>query len=193
MEPKPARPLRQVAIADHLWEAFERLAEALGSSRDALVNEAMHLFARRHGYLPPALGDVPSRREVAEQVLGAADRLEEAMQAEVPAAPAADPASAPAGPGGARSLYLLTEAGDLVEVKGDRFVIGRGRHCDMVIDSTKVSREHAAIVSSGDGFLIEDLGSANGTWFQQKRIDRRRIADGDEFFICADRIRCVIR
>ncbi len=191
MEPKPGRALRQVAIADHLWEAFERLAEALGSSRDALVNEAMHLFARRHGYLPPALGDVPSRREVAERVLGAADRLEEAMQEE-PAAPA-DAAVARAGPAGGRSLYLLTEAGDLVEVKGDRFVIGRGRHCDMVIDSTKVSREHAAIVSAEGDFFIEDLGSANGTWFQQKRIDRRRIADGDEFFICADRIRCVIR
>ncbi len=188
MEPKSGRPLRQVAIADHLWEAFERLAEALGSNREALVNEAMHLFARRHGYLPPALGDGPSRREVAEQVLGVADRLEEAMQEEAPAAPAAPP-----DPAAGRSLYLLTEAGDLVEVKGDRFVIGRGRHCDMVIDSGKVSREHAAIVASGGEFFIEDLGSANGTWFQQKRIDRRHITDGDEFFICADRVRCVIR
>jgi len=189
MEPRAGRPQRQVAIADHLWEAFERLAEALGSSRDALINEAMHLFARRHGYLPPALADAPSRREVAEQVLGTADRLEEAIQAEAPA-PAP---SAAAEPAGRRSLYLLTEAGELVEVKGDRFVIGRGRHCDMVIDSTKVSREHAAIVGSADEFFIEDLGSANGTWFQQKRIDRRRIGDGDEYFICAERIRCVIR
>ncbi len=189
MEPKSSRPLRQVAIADHLWEVFERLAEALGSSRDALVNEAMHLFARRHGYLPPALGDAPSRREVAEQVLGAADRLEEAIQQEAPP----EPPSAAAVPAGHRSLYLLSETGDLVEVKGERFVIGRGRHCDMVIDSTKVSREHAAILGSGSEFFIEDLGSANGTWFQQKRIDRRRIADGDEYFICAERIRCVIR
>lgn len=188
MEPKAGRPLRQVAIADHLWEAFERLAEALGSSRDALINEAMHLFARRHGYLPPALADAPSRREVAEQVLGTADRLEEAIREEAPA-----PAAKPAADAGRRSLYLLTEAGELVEVKGDRFVIGRGRHCDMVIDSTKVSREHAAIVGSGNEFFIEDLGSANGTWFQQQRVDRRRIADGDEFFICAERIRCVIR
>lgn len=188
MEPRSGRPLRQVAIADHLWEAFERLAEALGSSREALVNEAMHLFARRHGYLPPALGDAPSRREVAEQVLGAADRLEEAMREEAPPAPAVAP-----DPAGERSLYLLTEAGDLGEVKGERFVIGRGRHCDMVIDSTKVSREHAAIVRSGNDFFIEDLGSANGTWYLQQRIDRRRIADGDEYFICAERIRCVIR
>jgi len=189
MEPRSDRPLRQVAIADHLWNAFERLAEALGSSREALINEAMHLFARRHGYLPPALGDGPSRREVAEQVMGAADRLEEAMREEAPAAPA----GAAPDPGGEHSLYLLTEGGDLGEVKGDRFVIGRGRHCDMVIDSTKVSREHAAIVRSGNDFFIEDLGSANGTWFQRQRIDRRRISDGDEYFICAERIRCVIR
>jgi len=77
-------------------------------------------------------------------------------------------------------------------VEGDRFVIGRGRHCDLVIDSAKVSREHAIIRREVDGWWIEDLGSSNGTWFQQARVDRRRIADGDEYAICAERIRCAL-
>jgi hypothetical protein len=186
VEPKSPKTPRQVEIADHLWEVFERLAGALGSGRDALINEAMHLFARQHGYVAPAIAPESSRQEVAERVLGTADRLEQAMRSGTDAVPAT-------GDGAERSLYLLTEGGDLGEVTVGRFIIGRGRHCHMVIDSPKVSREHAAIVRDGEEFFIEDLGSANGTWFQKERIERRRIADGDEYFICAERIRCVIR
>ncbi len=186
MEEKVARPLRQVAIADHLWEAFERLAAALGSERDALVNEAMHLFARQHGFLGPPLAPQPEP-SAAERVLEAADRLERAMDGE------STPPSTPGPPAREPSLYLVCEGGDLGQVTKPRFVIGRGRHCDLVIDSPKVSREHAAIVQHDGEFWIEDLGSSNGTWYQKQRIERRRIADGDEYFICAEKIRCVVR
>jgi pSer/pThr/pTyr-binding forkhead associated (FHA) protein len=89
-------------------------------------------------------------------------------------------------------LTLHGEHGPLARVERDRFVIGRGRHCDLVIDSAKVSREHAVIRREVDGWWIEDLGSSNGTWIDRSRVDRRRIADGDEYFICAERIRCVL-
>jgi pSer/pThr/pTyr-binding forkhead associated (FHA) protein len=75
----------------------------------------------------------------------------------------------------------------------DRFLIGRGKHCDLVINSGKVSREHAAILHRGSEYFIEDLGSSNGTWFDQQRINRRRVVDGDEYLICSDKIRFVIR
>ncbi len=88
---------------------------------------------------------------------------------------------------------LLREDGSEVPVGEGRFLMGRGRHCDLVIDSSKVSREHAAIVRDGEGWFIEDLESANGTWHRRARIDRRRIEDGDEYFVCAERVRCVIR
>jgi len=77
-------------------------------------------------------------------------------------------------------------------VRGDRFLIGRGRHCDLVLDSAKVSREHAVIRREGDGWWIEDLGSSNGTWLGKARVERRRIADGDEYAICAEKLRCVL-
>ena len=91
-----------------------------------------------------------------------------------------------------QELVLVREDGSEVPVKVERFVIGRGRHCDLVIDSGKVSREHAAVVRDADGWWIEDLGSANGTWFQQERVKRRRIEDGDEYYVCAERIRCAL-
>ena len=94
---------------------------------------------------------------------------------------------APAG----RTLVLLTEDGrELERVGKDRFLIGRGKHCDLVINSGKVSREHAAIVREGDSWFIEDLGSSNGTWFDKRRLTRREIQDGDEYYVCAEKLRC---
>ena len=92
-----------------------------------------------------------------------------------------------------RVLVLMADGRELERVQKDRFVIGRGKHCDLIINSGKVSREHAAIVRSGADWFIEDLGSSNGTWFDKRRISRRQIQDGDEYYICAERLSCVFR
>jgi hypothetical protein len=92
-----------------------------------------------------------------------------------------------------RVLVLLADGRELERVQKDRFVIGRGKHCDLIINSGKVSREHAAIVRSGSDWFIEDLGSSNGTWFDKRRISRRQIQDGDEYYICAEKLSCVFR
>ena len=113
--------------------------------------------------------------------------VEASLQEPEPAPPELPPAT------GGMLLYLMSENGSLEKVDKDRFVIGRGKHCDLVIDSGKVSREHAAVVREGGTYFIEDLGSSNGTWYAQARIQRRQIADGDEYFICAEKIRCVVR
>lgn len=90
-------------------------------------------------------------------------------------------------------LYLVGQHGELGRVDKSRYIIGRGKHCDLVIHSGKVSREHAAIVQDAGKFVIEDLGSSNGTWFQKKRISRHKIVDGDEFYICSEKIKCVLK
>jgi FHA domain-containing protein len=192
---------RQILVADHLWDAFERMAREMGSSRDALVNQAMHMFARLNGFVvpdaaeragvpplpPPRLPDDPPRSAVAEQVLEAAERLERAIGEPTPVE-----AAHPAG-GAAATLAVVREDGTTIEVAKDRFVIGRGKHCDLVLDSSKVSREHAAILHTPEGWFMEDLGSSNGTWHHRERVSRKLIADGDEFFICSERVRCLLR
>ncbi len=194
------KSVRPIAVADHLWELYGRMAEDMGSDRESLVNQALHAFARLHGYVlppevgqprPPAVTPEPGeQRAVAEQVLETAARLEAEVRARGEAPP-----PIPSGPVdlGTRALVLVREDGSETPVHAERFLIGRGRHCDRVIDSSKVSREHAAIVRDGDGWFIEDLESANGTWHRRARIDRRRIEDGDEYFVCAERVRCVLR
>ncbi|WP_242395315.1 FHA domain-containing protein [Anaeromyxobacter oryzisoli] len=199
------KTVRPIAIADHLWEALDRMALEMGSDREALVNQALHVFARLNGYLvpgsiaaapprPPAEPPSAERLAVAEQVLEAAERLERAIhdrpQPPVAAAPAARAAAAPAA---APPHVLARDDGTEVVVAKDRFVIGRGRHCDLVVEGGKISREHAAVVRQGGEWWIEDLGSANGTWHQRARVQRRRIADGDEYFICSERLRCALR
>jgi hypothetical protein len=173
------RSPRELEIPDDLWAPLGGLAERLGLERDVLVRQAIHAFLRFHGALPdgPAPSPAPGGRAAsARRVLDTAKELERAI-------PAARPA---------RTLKLMGEAGLLANVKGDRFVMGRGRHCDLVIASAKVSREHAVIQREPDGWWIEDLGSSNGTWFRRARIERRRIEDGDEYLICAEKIRCLL-
>jgi len=57
--------------------------------------------------------------------------------------------------------------------------IGRGPSNNIVLPHQSVSREHARIVSGGDGYYLEDLNSANGTYLNGQKIQRCRLSDGD--------------
>lgn len=61
-----------------------------------------------------------------------------------------------------------------------RVLIGRHPHCAIVIDDLLVSREHAALETLADGTTrIVDLGSANGTFVDQRRAEPAiELADG---------------
>ena len=49
------------------------------------------------------------------------------------------------------------------EVTADRVVIGRSSSSDLPLADRFLSRHHARIVRDGDRYLVEDLGSRNGT------------------------------
>src|SRR5208283_5989044 len=53
--------------------------------------------------------------------------------------------------------------GTAYPIAGDRFSIGRDPQNHFSVPDRSVSREHCVIVRQGDGFVIRDLGSHNGT------------------------------
>jgi len=64
----------------------------------------------------------------------------------------------------------------------DGATISIGRHADnhIVIDDPMVSRQHARLTWQANTFLLEDLGSANGTWVNHVRITNPVILRGGE-------------
>jgi hypothetical protein len=70
-------------------------------------------------------------------------------------------------------------AGTRTDVRGQRVTAGRSSACDLVIDDTTVSREHAAFVRRGDTWWVVDLGSTNGTTVNGVRAAEHPVAVGD--------------
>ncbi|NBO93420.1 MAG: GGDEF domain-containing protein [Planctomycetia bacterium] len=58
-------------------------------------------------------------------------------------------------------------------------IIGRGSDCDIYISDDSVSRRHARIYPTRNGFFAEDLKSTNGTFVNRQQVTESRIADGD--------------
>jgi pSer/pThr/pTyr-binding forkhead associated (FHA) protein len=90
-------------------------------------------------------------------------------------------------------LYIEREGEDAVRVEAEQFVIGRGPTCDLIIDSARVSREHVRLSRQGARFVIEDLGSSNGTWLGEDRVERREVESGEEYSLGNELIRLVLR
>jgi pSer/pThr/pTyr-binding forkhead associated (FHA) protein len=58
----------------------------------------------------------------------------------------------------------------------------------IAIDNAGVSRRHAVIRVKGDKVVLEDLGSANGTFVRGQRIEEYELRDGDEIAIVKHRL-----
>ena len=57
--------------------------------------------------------------------------------------------------------------------------IGRRDGHDLQMAGTEVSRDHAEIVSTAEGFVIRDCGSRYGTFVNRERVTERRLVHGD--------------
>lgn len=48
--------------------------------------------------------------------------------------------------------------------------IGRAKSCAIRPDDTYISQVHAQISRRGDGWVVEDMGSTNGTYLNQRKV-----------------------
>ena len=67
-------------------------------------------------------------------------------------------------------------------------VLGRDPGCDVLLDDLGTSRRHARIRPDGDGFVVEDLGSKNGTLVNQAGCVSAKLRDGDEITLGTVRV-----
>lgn len=73
-----------------------------------------------------------------------------------------------------------TAQGSRWPLTGGEAVIGRDAECQVVIPDRQVSRRHARIQRTADGYWIEDLGSKNGTHVNGAPVRGRvQLQDGD--------------
>ena len=66
---------------------------------------------------------------------------------------------------------------------GSEMSIGRNSDNDIVIDNLSVSRKHAVIRSSKDGFHISDCESKNGTFLNGRPVKEERLRNGDTILL----------
>jgi pSer/pThr/pTyr-binding forkhead associated (FHA) protein len=57
--------------------------------------------------------------------------------------------------------------------------IGRAPRADFTVDAALVSRVHCRLEALGDTLEVIDLKSTNGTYVNDRRVDRARLTDGD--------------
>lgn len=119
------------------------------------------------GELRAALGDRSSGRRYIRTVHGVGYAFAADVQEE--------PATA-ARPATSRIIWGTT----MIAVPEGATIIGRDESAGIVLDETTVSRRHAQITVRGGAATLEDLGSQNGTWVNESRLDGPvALADGD--------------
>ena len=100
------------------------------------------------------------------------------------AAPVARPATpARARPAAATSKLIAQTgpaSGQEFALEGDELVIGRAADNPVSIPDTSVSRKHALVRKTAEGWAVSDLGSGNGTMLNGEAIsDETTLNDGD--------------
>jgi hypothetical protein len=75
---------------------------------------------------------------------------------------------------------LLVVDGRRLLVPPSGATIGRSRDCEISLQDNGISRRHAALAPSAEGWVLEDLGSTNGVSVNGRRLrGRRTLAAGD--------------
>ncbi|MGQ0736302.1 MAG: FHA domain-containing protein [Acidobacteriota bacterium] len=70
--------------------------------------------------------------------------------------------------------------------------MGRAPRADFVVEAVLVSRVHCRFtLDEQDRLLVEDLGSTNGTWVNDARVEQTVLSEGDR--VKVGRVEFVVR
>lgn len=202
------KTLHSFYCRDYLWELFEVMTRDLGCSMDYLINEAMRHYARSRNY-----SLAQASRQADPQVVSP---YQQQQQPQHPPASYGgghrgghrehDSGRRPPPPlpemgrgrpepmGGGRPTLFMLFNGQRHRIDKDKFVIGRGSQVtDLTIRDGNISRKHCAVIFRGGSWFIKDLDSTNGIEFNGKRIEHKRVEEGDTFYLCDYELRFTYR
>lgn len=147
----------RVAPSDH-----DQLADLSGTLRRELADAAReHARDERYVFVGPVEIEIEQDDSVRGGTLALDARFAE-------------------GEGGLPPGSLLLPTGDRVPLGEYIVSVGRQNDCTIVLGDPNVSRHHAEVRPSGDGFVVADLGSTNGTKVNGTRVAEQQLRDGDE-------------
>ncbi len=72
-------------------------------------------------------------------------------------------------------------AGMSVDISGSVVSVGRSRLADLRIDNRSISSVHFELRPTETGAILKDLGSTNGVWFHDRRVQQVQLEAGDVF------------
>ena len=84
--------------------------------------------------------------------------------------------------GAVRAALAIAEAGGgqrVFPINRNPTIIGRSHNADVILSDPAVSDFHARIIKHSFGYTVEDMGSAEGTFLRDKRINHARLINGD--------------
>ncbi len=89
---------------------------------------------------------------------------------------------------GRNSDYFLEiieglDAGKIFPLARGTLYIGRHAQCELMLSDPEVSRRHVTLTQGEQGWMLDDLGSTNGTWVNSQRITLEAVAPGDRIQI----------
>jgi len=75
--------------------------------------------------------------------------------------------------------YLVRNDGAELRLEGDELHLGRAPDNHIVVNDKLVSRRHALLKREGTQYVLEDVGTPNGTHVNGQRVQRHLLAAGD--------------
>jgi pSer/pThr/pTyr-binding forkhead associated (FHA) protein len=83
---------------------------------------------------------------------------------------------------------MLVGGGRRTVLSGSRFVIGRSRDADLMLDDPNVSRRHAELRKQEGAWVVADLASTNGVKVNGRRVAEQRLNPGDEITVGLEKL-----
>jgi hypothetical protein len=147
----------ELSELDH--EQFAEVAESLQRE----LAEAAREHARDEGYV--FMGPVSVHLELADRQHAGSFQIVGRMRE---------------GKGGAGAGSLLLPTGERLQLGEALVTIGRRPESTLQLGDPNVSRNHAEIRPHGNGWVLVDLGSTNGSRVNGTRVSSHELREGDE-------------